>query len=175
MNKFDENDLLKDFNMDSSRWEFDVPVFEVENKNVFVTLIISNYPDRNILWLSNFYNKSNKKGKARCTLYFMLKRMILHNDNVNEDTLIYIPDIFPSTKKNADMYERMGFSITQLQHNNLYVNVKPYQTVGNLIETLEEWCNNDKAQTDNELRAKRQRTGGKSKKIKRRRSTKKRR
>ena len=147
MNNFDEEDLLKDFNMgvpDSS--EPDIPLFEVKNDDVFVSLVLVNIDEHNLLWLSNFYNYSNIKGKARCTLYFMLKQMIEikhkkvgDEDYINENTLIHIPDIMPNSEKNAKMYGKMGFNIV-LSRNN-YIDKKPYQTIGNLIEILESQCN----------------------------------
>jgi hypothetical protein len=151
MNKFYEGDLIKDFKMNFIHEDGDgFPVFEVENQDVRVVLVFS-WQDDNVLWLSEFYNYSNIKGKARCTLYFMLKQMINHN-YINENTSIDIPDIMPNTKKNAKMYFDMGFNIRITKRGN-YVSKPPYQTIGQFIRKLERWCNNDE-KTDSNKRQK---------------------
>jgi hypothetical protein len=144
MNKFYEGDLIKDLKIDVDESGEDSFIFEVENSDVNVLLVHGQKDTYNIVCLMNFYNYSDIKGKARCTLYFMLKEMI-KRDYINENTKIDIPMIEPNTKKNAEMYSKMGFNII-LFKNGLYIGEKPNQTIGQLIKNLEIWCNNDEPQ-----------------------------
>ena len=120
--------------------EPDVPLFEVENNNVIVRLYFDPLV-KNQLNLADFYNLSDKRGLARCTLFFMLKRMIIHG-LITKNTTIHIPLIEPNTLKNATTYSNIGFNIERTKQKR-YISVEPYQTVENFIKILEKWCNDD--------------------------------
>ena len=108
------------------------------------------------LHLDSFYNYTKESGKARCTLYFILKYLIDLNTNIiNENTKISIPWIMPQTEKNINMYKKMGFSIIyDDSYRDPYVNNKP-QTIKELIKNLEKWCEEE---NDIEHSSKKQKT-----------------
>ena len=141
MNKFNENDLLRDLIM-GVNYDIDEDgynVFLVKNEDVNVLLVEPEHIN-NTLWLSEFYNYSKFKGMARCTLYFILKQILQKYPHINNDTQIDIPMIEPNIQKNADMYSKMGFNI-QKNKIDMFVSKKPLVTIEQLIRNLEIWCN----------------------------------
>ena len=174
MNKFDKDELLKDltFERDSSYDDEEFKRFAdtlilVDNAvdkqdGIYISLSLKVYDDKfnrisePFLLLNYFYNYTKESGKARCTLYFILKYLIDLNTNlINENTKISIPWIMPQTEKNINMYKKMGFSIIyDDSYRDPYVNNKP-QTIKELIKNLEKWCEEE---NDIEHSSKKQKT-----------------
>ena len=104
MNKFDKEKLLKSFKKEDD-------TFIIDNENVKILIL-----DFNIeLDLMEFYSKSSIKGIARCTLYFMLKKIIKEYKYEINNLKIGISAIVPSLprrNKNTiiQTYKNMGFT-----------------------------------------------------------------
>ena len=82
-------------------------------KNDMVNISIMCFGDE--LDLFSFYSKTNQKGYARCTLYYMLKWIVDNLPEYNNDTLIGILTILPSKpRRNIETiiktYKNIGFS-----------------------------------------------------------------
>ena len=176
MNKFDKDELLKDLIIKKSEEDdpdsknilisldnaVDIHNLDDKQDGINVTLVLNYYDEKfneisePDLHLDSFYNYTKESGKARCTLYFILKYLIDLNTNlINENTKISIPWIMPQTEKNINMYKKMGFSIIyDDSYRDPYVNNKP-QTIKELIKNLEKWCEEE---NDIEHSSKKQKT-----------------
>ena len=84
----------------------------VDNGKVFIVVKVL---DDKTLDLESFYSRVDIKGLARCTLYFLLKELILSLPDINCNSLIDISIIAPSLPKRTmetiqKTYKNMGWS-----------------------------------------------------------------
>jgi hypothetical protein len=84
----------------------------VDNRKVFIAVKVF---DDKTLDLDRFYSRVDIKGLARCTLYFLLKELILSLPDINCNSLIEISIIAPSLPKRTmetiqKTYKNMGWS-----------------------------------------------------------------
>ena len=106
MKSFKEKDLLLNFNINKY-----VDYYEINNNKVY---IVVKSIENNNLDLDRFYSRVSIPGYARCSLYYMLKKIIENVDKFNKDTKIGISIIAASEpRRNSETikktYKNIGF------------------------------------------------------------------
>ena len=105
------------------------------NKNVRIAIVI--YEDQP--FLETFYNDSRVKRIARCSLLWLLKRLL--SDNlITKEQIIKVGSPTPddgNMGRLIGIYESIGFTLGEEEPGN---SVNLYSTIEHLITTLEKQC-----------------------------------
>lgn len=115
MNRFDIS-TIKDLKAEREK-DDDYISYIIDNGEVFIAVKVF---DNNTLDLDRFYSRVDIRGLARCTLYYILKYLILTLPTINLNSLIEISIIAPSLpKRNIETiqrtYRNMGWSNIKCQ------------------------------------------------------------
>lgn len=106
------------------------------NKNVRIAIVI--YEDQP--FLETFYNDSDVKRIARCSLLWLLKRLLLTEKIITEEQIIKVSYPTPddgNMGRLIGIYEDIGFTHGEPEPGNP---VNLYSTIEHLITTLEKQC-----------------------------------